>query len=159
MRFDARAITCKHGRKCQWTARYVDCGSVVMRYDLFFFFSSRRRHTRFDCDWSSDVCSSDLEPTVVIFDDLHWADAQSVALFERLAEYGSGPRGVVGTYRPEALSRRNPVAEVVPRLQRRRAGAHLHLHRLTMSEGGGFLAAVDGRAPPFRVVEALPAPT
>src|SRR2546430_5630756 len=23
------------------------------------FFSSRRRHTRFDCDWSSDVCSSD----------------------------------------------------------------------------------------------------
>src|SRR5579859_3345734 len=26
----------------------------------FFFFSSRIRHTRFDCDWSSDVCSSDL---------------------------------------------------------------------------------------------------
>src|SRR5260370_6409774 len=29
-------------------------------YTLFFFFSSRRRHTRFKCDWSSDVCSSDL---------------------------------------------------------------------------------------------------
>src|SRR2546430_695278 len=28
----------------------------------YFFFSSRRRHTRFDCDWSSDVCSSDLAP-------------------------------------------------------------------------------------------------
>src|SRR5688572_24720466 len=28
---------------------------------MFFFFSSRRRHTRFDCDWSSDVCSSDLD--------------------------------------------------------------------------------------------------
>src|SRR2546427_504475 len=27
---------------------------------MLFFFSSRRRHTRFDCDWSSDVCSSDL---------------------------------------------------------------------------------------------------
>src|SRR6266478_4534949 len=27
---------------------------------FFFFCSSRRRHTRFDCDWSSDVCSSDL---------------------------------------------------------------------------------------------------
>src|SRR5256886_10490488 len=27
---------------------------------ISFFFSSRRRHTRFDCDWSSDVCSSDL---------------------------------------------------------------------------------------------------
>src|SRR5256886_14584974 len=30
--------------------------------NTFFFFSSRRRHTRFDCDWSSDVCSSDLGP-------------------------------------------------------------------------------------------------
>src|SRR5690242_6016655 len=27
-----------------------------------FFFSSRGRHTRLTCDWSSDVCSSDLEP-------------------------------------------------------------------------------------------------
>src|SRR2546430_9500114 len=27
---------------------------------IVVFFSSRRRHTRFDCDWSSDVCSSDL---------------------------------------------------------------------------------------------------
>src|SRR2546430_1664124 len=32
-------------------------GRIVL---LVFFFSSRRRHTRFDCDWSSDVCSSDL---------------------------------------------------------------------------------------------------
>src|SRR6266478_9158225 len=31
-----------------------------MVFVFFFFFSSRRRHTRFDCDWSSDVCSSDL---------------------------------------------------------------------------------------------------
>src|SRR5689334_24475078 len=27
---------------------------------VLFFFSSRRRHTRWNCDWSSDVCSSDL---------------------------------------------------------------------------------------------------
>src|SRR5438132_13294401 len=33
-----------------------------------FFFSSRRRHTRSLCDWSSDVCSSDLLlPPVVTF--------------------------------------------------------------------------------------------
>src|SRR2546427_10197117 len=36
-----------------------------MYVSLFFFFSSRRRHTRFDCDWSSDVCSSDLVPQLV----------------------------------------------------------------------------------------------
>src|SRR5205085_4360621 len=33
---------------------------------FFFFFSSRRRHTRFDCDWSSDVCSSDLITTQTV---------------------------------------------------------------------------------------------
>src|SRR5260370_30352983 len=31
---------------------------------MCFFFSSRRRHTRFKCDWSSDVCSSDLFDTL-----------------------------------------------------------------------------------------------
>src|SRR5256886_4487822 len=41
---------------------------LLLLYDtlsliFFFFFSSRRRHTRFDCDWSSDVCSSDLART------------------------------------------------------------------------------------------------
>src|SRR2546430_1850647 len=30
-----------------------------MMENICVFFSSRRRHTRFDCDWSSDVCSSD----------------------------------------------------------------------------------------------------
>src|SRR5260370_7283155 len=34
--------------------------SLVAVVSFFFFFSSRRRHTRFKCDWSSDVCSSDL---------------------------------------------------------------------------------------------------
>src|SRR5882762_10849358 len=32
---------------------------------MFFFFSSRRGHTRFKCDWSSDVCSSDLRGRIV----------------------------------------------------------------------------------------------
>src|SRR5256885_12521350 len=32
---------------------------------IFFFFSSRRRHTRLQGDWSSDVCSSDLRKLVV----------------------------------------------------------------------------------------------
>src|SRR5207302_4415879 len=32
----------------------------MFRMTLFCFFSSRRRHTRFSRDWSSDVCSSDL---------------------------------------------------------------------------------------------------
>src|SRR6266571_3672892 len=37
-----------------------DLTCVSFRAFVFFFFSSRRRHTRLTCDWSSDVCSSDL---------------------------------------------------------------------------------------------------
>src|SRR5690242_21158603 len=36
------------------------CCSFSSSCFFFFFFSSRRRHTRLTCDWSSDVCSSDL---------------------------------------------------------------------------------------------------
>src|SRR5438034_4440248 len=43
---------------------------------ILFFFSSRRRHTRSLCDWSSDVCSSDLSPAV--------GRASSPVLLERL---------------------------------------------------------------------------
>src|SRR3990167_9805596 len=38
----------------------------LCRFLFFFFFSSRRRHTRFDCDGSSDVCSSDLLARAVL---------------------------------------------------------------------------------------------
>src|SRR5258707_15007366 len=40
--------------------RCVRCYSSLRRGLLLFFFSSRRRHTRYWRDWSSDVCSSDL---------------------------------------------------------------------------------------------------
>src|SRR2546421_7266720 len=44
---------------------------------FFFFFSSRRRHTRSDRDWSSDVCSSDLQafPWLVHSEVLHYGYA------------------------------------------------------------------------------------
>src|SRR6266850_900075 len=35
-------------------------------YFFSFFFSSRRRHTRLQGDWSSDVCSSDLSPMIIL---------------------------------------------------------------------------------------------
>src|SRR2546428_4622250 len=43
--------------------------SVGDSYECFFFFSSRRRHTRSDRDWSSDVCSSDLFGEMALIDD------------------------------------------------------------------------------------------
>src|SRR5438309_7856451 len=43
----------------------VMAADLPSRLICFFFFSSRRRHTRWNCDWSSDVCSSDLRVPAV----------------------------------------------------------------------------------------------
>src|SRR5256886_1712331 len=58
---------------------------VVLMSVFFFFFSSRRRHTRFDCDWSSDVCSSDLQWNRV-------ADEHGFIVVYPSGEGGGGPR-------------------------------------------------------------------
>src|SRR5256886_14239564 len=49
---------------------------------VLFFFSSRRRHTRFDCDWSSDVCSSDLD----------YFSSDSLAVDDQLVDVNPGQR-------------------------------------------------------------------
>src|SRR5260221_6339116 len=62
--------------------------------DLFhsFFFSSRRRHTRSLCDWSSDVCSSDLKQKTTYESLCDWSsdvcssDLQVVAVFFQVGE-------------------------------------------------------------------------
>jgi DNA-binding CsgD family transcriptional regulator len=92
---------------------------------------------------------------VVVFDDLHWADSESVAVFERLAERGAGGLLLIGTYRPDSLTRRHPFADALPRLERRHAVVHVHLERLTPTDVGAFLAAVYGRPASYRVVETL----
>src|SRR5256885_5202743 len=55
--------------------RFVDSVRMGARhtavYFLLFFFSSRRRHTRLQGDWSSDVCSSDLFPAGVRLQTLY----------------------------------------------------------------------------------------
>src|SRR5437879_8713332 len=50
--------------------------------DVFFFFSSRRRHTRYIGDWSSDVCSSDLAPGAASAKDkpLSWKPVEDALL-------------------------------------------------------------------------------
>jgi DNA-binding CsgD family transcriptional regulator/tetratricopeptide (TPR) repeat protein len=132
-------------------------GSVAASDERLTFLADRDRPTeeraRLGLDILHDLTSG--MPSVVVFEDLHWADAESVALFERLAEPDSGPHLLLGTYRPDALSRRHPLAELLPRLGRRHAVTYLHLDRLSIADVGAFLAAVYGRTPSYRVIEAL----
>src|SRR5690242_20973289 len=77
----------------------IVCGTCV-QYFFFFFFSSRRRHTRLTCDWSSDVCSSDLfkgtknRPTTQIITreiDRLGASTNAYTDTEEVAYYAEGP--------------------------------------------------------------------
>src|SRR5256885_3841614 len=68
-----RGVAVRARRQCQRRRKHMPSGRQpggeetsrnYARYLRFFFFSSRRRHTRLQGDWSSDVCSSDLAATV-----------------------------------------------------------------------------------------------
>src|SRR5205085_5305782 len=96
---------------------FVCCFFMFVVLLFFFFFSSRRRHTRFDCDWSSDVCSSDLRfPT---------GDGGTIALCDFASAGASGNRYVswlpVHALKPVPFSRDNPL-RAVWRSEERRVG-------------------------------------
>jgi len=93
-------------------------------------------------------------PTVIIFEDLHWADSESIALFERIPEL-EGDRLLVGTYRPAEVVRRNPVAGLLDRLEHRYAVYHVRLERLDLAETSAFLSAATKKPPPYRAAVAL----
>src|SRR6266704_6875226 len=94
---------------------------------LFFFFSSRRRHTRSKRDWSSDVCSSDLAQ-------------HPVAVSEQLTPELAGEAGEIlddGHWLPRNAPRANASAVLALRIQTRR-GAE------TRRTGGGHLPPRSG---------------
>jgi DNA-binding CsgD family transcriptional regulator len=91
---------------------------------------------------------------VVVFEDLHWADSESAALFERIAEL-PGPRLLVGTYRPEEVTSRQPVAALLARLERRHEITHLRLDRLGPTDTSALLAGATGQPVPYRTAMAL----
>ena len=58
---------------------------------------------------------------MLVFEDLHWADAESIALFGRLAVTPVLPLLLVGTIRPQGVDRRHPLVELLADLERQRS--------------------------------------
>src|SRR5206468_10142063 len=83
-----------------------------------FFFSSRRRHTRSDRDWSSDVCSSDLAPPDAL------SMLVGIVLLMALYEVSIGCAWVVTKRRArrEQASRGSAAGVVALRSEERRVG-------------------------------------
>src|SRR5690606_40966631 len=74
---------------------------------LYFFFSSRRRHTRFSRDWSSDVCSSDLLHTRI---DYYAERMFFIHRFQHLVLHHLGPLLIMGAYPGQVLRAGLPMA-------------------------------------------------
>src|SRR5439155_17306618 len=82
--------------------------STYQTRNYFFFFSSRRRHTRWPRDWSSDVCSSDLlatgHPAVALWPPGHSRAAQDAETPGRSRGFRSEERRVGKECRSRWLS-------------------------------------------------------
>src|SRR3712207_7981752 len=94
----------------------------MVRYNMFvFFFSSRRRHTRYWRDWSSDVCSSDLP----------WAIPWEVVQCESGGQnFPPNHAGASGYYQiiPETWKRHGgsgPAAHLAPKAEQDRVAARI----------------------------------
>src|SRR6267378_6516387 len=80
-------------RTSRWTLRRSPTPSNCHAMTDGFFFSSRRRHTRPLRDWSSDVCSSDLEPLYGLTRTIDLRDAgSSIVAFTEWLELGDSER-------------------------------------------------------------------
>src|SRR4051794_11271422 len=94
-------------------------------------------------------------PAVLVFEDLHWADAESVTLFGRLATTPELSIRLVGTYRPEDLGRRDPLAQVLVGLERQRRTVHVPVDRLDRPGVRDLLGAVFDCPITWPVVDAM----
>src|SRR2546430_9043063 len=118
-----------HGIPCETLLRSTQSAtgsSVKVRQNhesivnvVFFFFSSRRRHTRFDCDWSSDVCSSDL------------SSSPSLGRAALIAEHGNKQ---VGDARRSHVAKRGELLAFDTIEQQDAAPEHLEIGRASCRE-------------------------
>src|SRR3989449_7960566 len=100
--------------------RFV-CVNWLFPIFIFFFFSSRRRHTRCSRDWSSDVCSSDLYQMFARELTMHGSRLYTRAAWEeaiRLAASGAVPLAPL-------VSRRIPLEALTEGMQAALGGTNV----------------------------------
>ena len=86
-----------------------------------------------------------LQPLVLVFEDLHWADPSTRSLFSLLARVGGlGPVLLVGTYRSDEVHRRHPLRPLLAELARSARTARIELHPLDVAATAELVVALGG---------------
>lgn len=95
-------------------------------------------------------------PIMLVFDDLHCADATSVRMLAFLAaQLSDNPLMVLGSYRETDLSADHPLADALADLVRSSGFRRLHLKGLSCQESGQFFAAASGAVPSAELARAI----
>ncbi len=96
-----------------------------------------------------------LDPALVVLEDLHWADVESLQVIERIVSSPEQPV-LIGTYRPEELNAQHPAAELLRVMDGRHGPLHIHLEPFDLDEVHQFVSlALGGRGLDHRLVDQL----
>ncbi len=106
------------------------------------------------------VAASDRSPTLVVLDDLHWADRSSLLLLRHLASVDVNGRFlVVATYRDTELDRTHPLAAVLAELRRLRRLQRVAIRGLDRDATAGLITSHAGAEPDTALADVLFAET
>ena len=101
------------------------------------------------------AASAAVGPVVLVVEDLHWIDADSAHVLEHLAQQPLPGLVIIGTYRPNDLSRRAPGGELIGRFERQHSVEQVRLDRLDRGDVAAMLAAIGATLPSSAAVEAV----
>jgi DNA-binding CsgD family transcriptional regulator/tetratricopeptide (TPR) repeat protein len=114
------------------------------------------RFRLFDAVASFLVDISNTSPTLIVLDDLHWADESSLKLLVFLArELERSHLYVLGTYRDVDLDRRHLLSDALGELTRERLFGRHPLKGFDLPEVRSYIHAVSGTAPPERLARTV----
>src|SRR5262245_10307849 len=94
-------------------------------------------------------------PALVVFEDLHEADSESINLFGRLAVTPGLDAALIGTYRPDEVGPGDRLAVILTRAGRCRSVTRLSLSRLSRSSVGELVSAAYCRPVSWHVADAV----
>ncbi|MGC1190445.1 MAG: AAA family ATPase, partial [Candidatus Binatus sp.] len=111
-----------------------------------------RRHL-FNCFFDFVARIASEQPTLMILEDLHWADDSTLSLLDHLTQRLSDlPLMVIGTYRDAELNLTRPLAKTLEDLLRGRLATRVRLKSLPRGEVGAMLNTLSGKSAPAVVV-------
>jgi len=97
-----------------------------------------------------------VQPMLLIFENLHWADESTLLLLHHLAQrLQEIPVIVLGTYRHTEVKPRSPFSTALPNLLRQRLGEEIMLARFTEKEVATLLEERTGKKPPPELVSLM----